>query len=135
MLTKKRIDNKLKEYIKKHSRQGYSEAALKKVLIKHGYDEHYVDTLLKKRSEIQFIKAYAVLLSFLFVISIFLFELAPAKKQQQITAFVTGSYKVEGCCISTCQQTLKNQCDGKVIENKKCDEIEDCKVKYFQKEV
>jgi len=132
MLTKKRIDNKLKGYIKEHASKGYSKAALKKVLVAHGYDETYVDGLIKKYSQMQFVKTYAVMASLLFIISIFLFNFMPAKKQQQITAFATGNNKAEGCCISTCRQELKSSCSGTFIE-KKCSEVEECKVKYFYK--
>ena len=87
MLSKNQIDKKLKLYIKEHSKQGYSKHALKKVLINHGYNEAYIDNLLRKNSESEFVRKYAVIISLLFIISIFSLNFIPLKKQQQITGY------------------------------------------------
>lgn len=127
MLSKKKIDKRLKNYIKEHLGKGYSKHAIRHVLINHGYDENYVDGLFKRHSELQFVKAYSVFVSLLFVLSIFAFNLMPIKQSQQITGYaVSGG--TEGCCTSICQQTSKNECYGKFIAGGKCQEIEECNV-------
>ena len=68
MLSKNNIDKKLKKYMKEHLSKGYSKHAVKKVLVNHGYDEFYVDGLLKRHSESQIVKKYAIFVFFLFLI-------------------------------------------------------------------
>src|SRR3989338_1420688 len=129
MLSKNKIDGKLKEYIRGHLRKGYSKYAVRHVLVNHEYNEHYVNELLKKHSEIQFVKRYAVIVSLLFVISIFSFGIAPSKEsQQEITGYAAIAGSNEGCCTSVCRQTSKDECYGKFAENKNCNELEDCNV-------
>lgn len=129
MLSKNKIDEKIDEYIKHHLSKGYSRQAVKKILLDYGYDEHYVDSLLRKQVEVQFVKKYAVITSLLFLISFSVFNLIPTKSIQQISGFATVlSSSDEGCCLSVCKQTSKNECYGKFIGNKKCDELEDCNV-------
>ena len=53
MLSKNKIDKKLKNYVKEHLSKGYSRPAVKKVLANHGYDESYVDKILKNHSNRQ----------------------------------------------------------------------------------
>lgn len=83
MLSKSKIDRKLKKYIRGHLSKGYSKHAVKKVLVEHGYNEPYVDGLLRKHAELQFVKKYAVVVLSLFVISIFSFNLIPIPEQTQ----------------------------------------------------
>lgn len=128
MLSKKKIDKKLRSYIKEHAAKGYSKHAITHVLISHGYDEKYVNELLKRYSELKFVKAYSIFVSLLFMISIFAFNLVPIKtKEQQITGFA-ASTNDEGCCTSICRQTSKSECYGKFIAGKKCNELEECNV-------
>ena len=130
MLSKNNIDKKLKKYMKEHLSKGYSKHAVKKVLVNHGYDEFYVDGLLKRHSESQIVKKYAIFVFFLFLISFFSFNFISIKnQQQQITGYVTTiSSSNDGCCTSICQQTSKYECYGKFIEGKKCNELEECNV-------
>lgn len=129
MLSKNNIDKKLKKYMKEHLSKGYSKHAVKKVLVNHGYDEFYVDGLLKRHSESQIVKKYAVFVSLLFLISFFSFNFISIKQPQQITGYATTiSNENEGCCTSVCQQTSKNECYGKFIGNKKCNELDECNV-------
>ena len=130
MLSKKRIDKKLKKYIKEHLSKGYSKGAIRKVLINHGYDENYIDRLLKRHSELQFVKIYTIFVSLLFIISIFSLNLIlPKNQQQRITGFaIKISSGDEGCCTAICQQTIKNECYGKFAQNKKCNELQECNV-------
>lgn len=129
MLSKTKIDKKLELYIREHLSKGYSRKAVKKVLLDYGYDESYVESLLKKHREVQFVKKYALVASLLFLISFSIFNLIPTKSNQQISGFATVlSTSDEGCCLSVCKQTSKNECYGKFVENKKCDELEDCTV-------
>src|SRR3989344_7926574 len=127
MLSKNNIDKKLKKYMKEHLSKGYSKHAVKKVLVNHGYDEFYVDGLLKRHSESQIVKKYAIFVFFLFLISFFSFNFISIKnQQQQITGYVTTiSSSNDGCCTSICQQTSKYECYGKFIEGKKCNELEE----------
>lgn len=71
MLSKKAIDKRLKGYIREHLGKGYSKKAVSRVLAEHGYDESYVEGLIKKHAELKFVKKYAVLVSLLFVILMF----------------------------------------------------------------
>lgn len=128
MLPKNKIDKQLRNYIKEHLSKGYTKHAVKKTLVSHGYDENYVDGLLKKHSQIQFIRRYAIVVSLLFVISVFAFNLLPMKSQSKITGFAVISTSDEGCCTAICQQTAKQECYGNFIENKKCDELQECTV-------
>lgn len=127
MLSKNKIDERLKSYIREHSRQGYSKKAIKKVLVDHGYDENYVNSLLRKHSQIKLAKVSCILVSLLFIVSFFVLNGVEIKNQeQQITGYATTSS--EGCCTSICQQTSKNECYGKFIGNSKCSELDDCNV-------
>ena len=129
MLSKNNIDKKLKKYMKEHLSKGYSKHAVKKVLVNHGYDEFYVDGLLKRHSESQIVKKYAVFVSLLFLISFFSFNFISIKQPQQIIGYVTTiSSSNDGCCTSICQQTSKDECYGKFIVGKKCNELEECNV-------
>lgn len=129
MLNKNKIDRKLKEYVREHLRKGYSKHAVKHVLVSNGYNERYVNELLSKHSEIQFVKRYAILISLLFVISIFSFGISPSKEsQQKITGYAAVTGSSEGCCTSLCRQTSKDECYGRFAENKDCNELEDCNV-------
>ena len=130
MLSKNKIDKKLKGYIREHLSKGYSGKSVRKVLVDHGYDEGYVDSLLRKHREVQFVKKYAVAASILFLVSIFAFNIFPFNNQQQkVTGFAAViSSSNEGCCLPVCQQTGKGECYGKFVENKKCDELEECTV-------
>ncbi|MBI2652354.1 hypothetical protein HYX00_02705, partial [Candidatus Woesearchaeota archaeon] len=129
MLSKNKIDKKLRKYIKGHLSKGYSKHAVKHVLVKHGYDESYVNGLLKKHSELEFVKKYAIIVSLIFIILIFPLNLIPTNQSQKITGYATKiSSGNEGCCTSICQQTFKNECYGKFVESRKCDELEDCRV-------
>jgi len=130
MLSKNKIDKKLKKYIKEHLGKGYSKHAVRKVLVNHGYDESYVDGLFKKHSQIQFAKVSCALISLLFIISFFSFNFLIFKNQsQQITGYVTIiSNENEGCCTSICHQTSNAECYGKFVGGKKCNELEECNV-------
>ena len=130
MLNKNRLNKKLKRYIKDHLNGGYTRKAVKKVLINYGYNEPYIDGLLKKNSELQFVKKYAILVSLLFIVSFFSFNYFKiGKEPQKITGYVTTiSNKDEGCCTSMCQQTAQGECYGKFENNKKCGELDDCNV-------
>ncbi|MEK6827785.1 MAG: hypothetical protein AABX78_00385 [Nanoarchaeota archaeon] len=129
MLSKNNIDKKLNKYMKEHLSKGYSKHAVKKVLVNHGYDEFYVDGLLKRHSESQIVKKYAVFVSLLFLISFFSFNFISIKQPQQIIGYVTTiSSSNDGCCTSICQQTSKDECYGKFIVGKKCNELEECNV-------
>ena len=128
MLSKNKIDKKLKNYIKENLSKGYSKHAVRHVLVKHGYDENYVDGLIRKHSELQFVKVYSIFVSLLFIFSIFAFNLIKINQPQQITGLVAVSSGNDGCCTSICQQTSKNECYGKFIAGKKCNEIEECNV-------
>ena len=128
MLSKKKIDKKLRKYIRDYLSKGYTKHAVRHVLVKHGYDESYVEGLLKKHFELEFIKKYAIAALILFVISFFSNSLISTNQAQKITGFAAKlSVGDEGCCTSICQQTFKNECYGKFAVNKKCNELEDCK--------
>ena len=128
MLSKNKIDKKLNAYVREHLSKGYPKKAVKKVLVDHGYDETYVDNVIRRYSELQFVKGYAIVVSLLFLISFASFNLLKVDKQQ-VTGFATViSASDEGCCLSVCQQTAKDECYGNFIENKKCEELEECTV-------
>ncbi|MDP3765823.1 MAG: hypothetical protein Q8R04_04890, partial [Nanoarchaeota archaeon] len=124
MPSKKKIDKKLRNYVKEHLSRGYSKKAVKHVLVRHGYDESYVDGLIRKHSELQIVKGYSILISLLFLISVFAFN--PAK-QSQITGYAVST-STEGCCSSICQQTSKSECYGKFVAGAKCNQLEECNV-------
>ncbi|MBI2660607.1 hypothetical protein HYX07_05585 [Candidatus Woesearchaeota archaeon] len=126
MLSKKRIDKRLRNYVKEHLSKGYSRHAVKHILVRHGYDENYVDGLIRKHSELQIVKGYSVFISLLFLISIFAFNLI-SEKQAQVTGYAVSS-GTEGCCASICQQTSKNECYGKFAAGAKCPDLEECNV-------
>ncbi|MBI3035762.1 hypothetical protein HYY71_05565 [Candidatus Woesearchaeota archaeon] len=130
MLSKNKIDRGLRKYVREHLSKGYSKRSVKHVLVKHGYDENYIDGLLKRHSQAQFVKAYSIFVSLLFVISIFAMNITTiTNKPQQITGYAaTISGSNEGCCTSICQQTSKAECYGRLIEGKKCNELEECSV-------
>ncbi len=130
MLSKSKIDKKLKKYIKEHLSKGYTKQAVKHVLVNHGYNEPYVDGLLKKHSEIQFVKKYAMIVSLLVIFSAFSLNFVlTTNPQQKISGYATVlSTSDEGCCISICQQTSRNECYGNFAETKKCSALEDCNV-------
>ena len=127
MLSKNKIEKKLKGYVKGHLGKGYSKHAVKEVLVKHGYDESYIDKLLKRHSKLQFAKKSAIIALLLFTMSIFLFNLLPINKPQEITGAAISNID-EGCCTAICQQTSKNECYDKFVGNKKCSELEECNV-------
>jgi len=130
MLNKKKIDKGLRNYIKEHLRKGYSKHAVKHVLLNHGYDESYVNSLLRQHSKIKLVKVYSILgsLFFLILIMFFRFNLIQTNKIQ-ITGYAASiDSKDLGCCTSICQQSLKNECYGKFIEHKECKELDDCRV-------
>lgn len=128
MLRKNNIDKKLKTYVKEHLGKGYSKKAVKHVLVNHGYEESYIDGLLRKHSEIEFVKKYSIFVSLLFLISVFLLNMPIFKEPTpKITGYAVSSSN-EGCCTSICQQTSKEECYSGFIANKKCTELEDCKV-------
>ena len=126
MLSEKKVDKKLKGYIKEHLSKGYSKHSVKKVLANHGYDENYIGELIRKHSELQFVKAYSIFVSLLFAISILAFNFMPSN-QQKITGYATASGN-EGCCTSICQQTSKSECYGKFAAGGKCNELNECNV-------
>lgn len=95
MLNKKRLDKKLKEYIKEHLGKGYARHAIRKVLAEHGYNEAYISGLLKKHSELQFVKKYAVAVSLLFVIAFFSFNMISGMNQQKITGYAAATNGIE----------------------------------------
>ena len=133
MLSKKHVDKKLKKYIREHLSRGYSKKAVKNVLVSHGYSEPYINELLRSHNELQFVKRYAVIVSLLFLLSIFSFSsfnfISTPIQNQKITGYAAAiSTFDEGCCTSVCQQTSKNECYGKFIENKKCSELQECNV-------
>src|SRR3989344_1407687 len=130
MLNKNKIDKKMRRYVREHLDRGYSNQAVKKVLIAHGYDEHYVECLLRKHSELSFVKKYAIVVVLLILIPTLLFNPSSMNEQQEkVTGYATIiSSKDEGCCTSICQQTSKNECFGKFVGAKKCNELEDCNV-------
>ena len=123
MLSKKKIDKRLRNYIKEHLSKGYSGHAVRHVLVRHGYDEDYVDGLIRRRSELQFIKIYSVFISLIFLVSVFAINLIPTKSQE-ITGYAVSS-SIEGCCTSICQQTSKNECYGKFVAGGKCNDLEE----------
>ena len=125
MLGKNNIDKKLKTYVKEHLGKGYSNKAVKHVLVSHGYDDSYVDGLLKKHSELKFVKIYSAFALVLLVI--FSFIIVKTSTQQKITGLAVSSSN-EGCCTSICQQTSKEECYSGFASGKKCSELEDCKV-------
>ncbi len=130
MLDKNKTDKRLKKYIKEHLSKGYTKRAVKQVLSEHGYNERYIDGLLKKHSELQFVRLYSIFAPLLFAILFFAYSLLHINNQpQQITGYAvsigTGN---EGCCISVCHQTARNECYGKFIDGKKCSELDECSV-------
>ncbi|MBI3027108.1 hypothetical protein HYY70_03265 [Candidatus Woesearchaeota archaeon] len=129
MLSKRKIDKKLKKYVKDHLSKGHSNSAVKKVLVEHGYDENYVEGLFKKHYELQFIKKYAIIVSMLFIISFFSFNfIMMGSQNQEITAYAPLKTEslAEGCCLSVCQQIPKQDCYGEFVEKKECNEIDEC---------
>jgi|GEM_PF-6804368 hypothetical protein len=127
MLSKKKIDKRLRSYIKEHLSKGYSKQAVRHVLVNHGYDESYVDGLIRKHSELQLVKAYSIFVSLLFIISIFSFNILQIKNQPQVTGYAVSA-SVEGCCTSICQQTSKQACYGRFAAGAKCADLEECNV-------
>lgn len=130
MLYKNKIDKRLKRYISEHLSKGYTKRAVKHVLSGHGYDENYIDGLLKKHSELQFVRLYSVFVPLLFIISVFASSLLQINNQpRQITGYATDiGTGNEGCCTSICHQTARNECYGRFIGGKKCSELEECNV-------
>ena len=84
MISKIKIDRRLKKYIKEHSDKGYSKKAIRKVLTEHGYEENYIDVLVKKDSEAKFVKRYGVAIIALFFIAALFFR-------PQITGMVVSA--------------------------------------------
>lgn len=130
MLSKNKVEKRLKKYVKEHLGKGYTKHAVKKVLAAHGYDEFYIDRLLNEHSEQRFVRLYTIFVPLLLIISVFSFNLISMNGQpQQITGqAVTISRSDEGCCTAICQQTSKEECYSKFVENAKCNGLEDCKV-------
>ena len=93
MLSKNKIDKKLRNYIKEHLGKGYTKHAVKHVLVNHGYDELYIDSLLRRQSELEFVKKYAFIVSLLFVLSIFSLNILPKETQNKITGYAINSNK------------------------------------------
>lgn len=132
MLSKNKIDRKLKEYIKGHLSKGYSKRAVRHVLVCHGYNEPYVDGLLRKHSEIQFVKKYAIIASLVFIISMLSFNILPSEGQQKMTGYIISiSSSNEGCCMPLCEQVPRNECYGIFIEDKECSEVKGCDIGYY----
>jgi len=129
MLRKNKVERNLKSYIRGHLKSGYSRHAVRKVLISHGYDEPYVDKLLRKHSELQFVRKYAIFVSLLFVVSFALFNsFSPIQiSSQEITGYAVSGTN-GGCCTSICQQTSKEECYGAFMPGQKCKELEACRV-------
>ncbi len=120
----------MKNYIREHLSKGYSRKAVKRVLMDYGYEGSYIDSLLRKHNELRFVKIYSVFASILLIISIFSYNLILFTNQNnKISSFATlletGN---EGCCISICMQTSRDDCYGRFVENKKCNEVEECNV-------
>ncbi len=127
MLNKKKIDRKLRTYIRHNLSKGHSRHAVKKVLVSHGYDESYVDGMMRKHQETQFVKKYALAVSAVAILSLFLFNFFPLEGQQQnIVGLATTQGESQGCCIPVCQETSINECYGKLAENKQCSELNEC---------
>ena len=84
MISKIKIDRRLKKYIKEHSDKGYSKKAIRKVLTEHGYEENYIDVLVKKDSEAKFVKRYGIAIIALFFIAALFFR-------PQITGMVVSA--------------------------------------------
>lgn len=128
MLNKNKIDKRLKSYIKEHLGKGYSKQAVREVLVAHGYEESYVNSLLRKHSQLKFVKVSSISFSLLLIILMFAFNLFTIKNQsQKITGYALSDFD-EGCCTSICQQASENECYGKFVGNKKCSELKDCNV-------
>ena len=100
MLSKNKIDKNLKIYIREHLSKGYSRHAVRKVLSDHGYNEHYINELLKKHAEQQFMRKYAIMASLLFLISFILFN--------SVNFMQKNSQKITGYAIETGNEVAEN---------------------------
>ena len=133
MLNKKRVDKNLRHYIRHHIGKGYSKHALKKVLVEHGYDESYVNGLMKKHYESEFMKKYSLIGSLTFIILLISLNFIYQNKEGA-TAYVTKDTDEKVCCIQDCMEKSKNECNGD-FESKKCSEVQECNPDYFEKQV
>lgn len=93
MLHKTIVDKKLRAYIKKHLGKGFSKDSVRKVLVDHGYEESYIQRLLLKHSETQFVKNYALAVLMAFIVSILSFDIIPTESQQKITGYAAAIEK------------------------------------------
>lgn len=102
MLEKKKIDRKIKKYIRGCLGKGYTKPAVKKSLVSHGYSESYVEGLLRKHSELQFVKAYTLIVALLSITSILLFNIAQTNQGPEITGYAAAGNSTEQFCASIC---------------------------------
>ena len=133
MLNKKRINKKLRNYIKSYSRKGYSKHSITEVLVEHGYDESYVDGLIKKHHEVEFVKKYSLIGSLTFIFLLISLNFIYQNKEGA-TAYVAKDTDEKVCCIQECLEKSKNECNGD-FENKKCSEVEECSARQFEKQI
>ena len=68
MLKKTDIDRKLRKYIRQNLSRGYSKKSIKDTLVKHGYDESYVNKSIHKETELKFVNKYSILSIILFFV-------------------------------------------------------------------
>ena len=72
MLTKKQIDRKVHNYIKKHSSK-HSKSSIKNALVNYGFDENYVEKRFSKHNEKELMKKYLAASAVLLLASFFYF--------------------------------------------------------------
>ena len=99
-LNKRSIDKKLRKYIKEHLSKGYSKDNIKKVLANHGYNEPYINGLLRKHAEVQFVKKYAFAVSLLFIIFVFFVNLISRNQDEKVTGYAAAFNASKGSEIS-----------------------------------
>ena len=93
MLRKSDIDKKLDKYIRQNLGKGHSKASIKNILVKHGYDESYVEKSIRKQTEISFVNRLSIvtIMLFLAIIAIANFKIIDSG----LTGFVVGEEAID----------------------------------------
>lgn len=95
MINKKKLDIKLRKYISHRLSRGHKRENIKSDLANYGYDEIYIESVIKKNLEAAFVKKYAIAAVLLFFVSAVYMNFMPSGEFGKITGLVSLEQKTQ----------------------------------------